>query len=987
MSLRNCCVSLLVGALSLAAASASIAEVIVDNGTAGFATNGGGWTNATAADDYGSNYTYRAVATGPNRYVTWTPNLPAAGIYTVYAWWPTNSNAYNNVRYTISYAGGSATIYKDQTLTPGQWVVLGTWSFSAGTAGYVRLNAQGSDNSKVVLADAVRFVSEPVTLTMAVSPAGTGTTSPAAGGSYTYMPGEVVNLTATPAPGYSFVQWTVSAGSNVASPTSASTTVTMDQSKTVTAVFEQITLTMAASPSAGGSTTPPVGSSPRSLNEVVNISATPAAGYRFVNWTVSAGSNVASPTSASTTVTMDRSKTVTAVFEQITLTMAVSPAGGGTTSPPVGTSPRSLNEVVNIVATPSEGYTFTGWQVSAGSNVADPAAASTTVTMDVAKTVTAVFTSPTPPEFRGFWVDVFHVGMQNAAQVDQMISLAVQGNYNAIVPEVLAYHDNQVGSHGAYWRSNIVPRSIYVTSSFDPLGYMVQQAHAHGLEVHCWLVAFRVSSVWPPAGNAFLAGHPEWLKVPLASMGTVAPVGSYYEFDPGSPGVQDYLASIVRELATDYEIDGIHWDYIRYTSRDSGYPADTSYTDSSLKRFQRIYNRTDVPSATGDAQWDDFRRRTVTEVVRRMTWEIPLITSNPRQPLRYSSAVVTWHPCSTNFHNTRPYYEVFSDWDDWQSKGYLDSPVLMAYFDEDGSYAQTYRDWVDNSVDLWRYGRQTIIGPGIYMNSFENSVIQMQYARDAGANGFCTYSYNVTNDAGATWTNWYSYVATNFFTSPTPVPSMPWRNPATSTEGILYGRVTRDGTPVDNATVQVGSLGAITTDAGGYYVVAKVPAAPGGTAYTVTASDATGSAEAPATVHVAEVQRLDIALGLPDADGDGWSDDVDNCVSTPNADQADADHDGVGDACDDCAGTIPGISVDADGCPPVFPGDYNRDGDVDSADFEVFQACTSGPGLPVLPECASRTLDADADIDQDDFGIFQRCLSGANIAANPNCAN
>ncbi|HRR87190.1 MAG TPA: family 10 glycosylhydrolase, partial [Phycisphaerae bacterium] len=715
--------------------------------------------------------------------------------------------------------------------------------------------------------------------------------------------------------------------------------------------------------------------------------------------------------------------------EPVSLTMAVSPAGAGTTTPAEGGPYGYLEgDVVSIAASPASGYRFSHWTVSAGSDVADPTSADTSVTMDVDKTVTAVF-AEIRPEFRGFWVDVFHVGMQNAAQIDQMISLAVQGNYNAIVPEVLAFHDNEVGSHGAYWKSDIVARSVYVTESFDPLAYMVQQAHASGLQVHCWLVAFRVSSKWPPPGNAFLAAHPEWLKVPLANMGTVAKVGSYYEFDPGSPDVQDYLASIVRELVTDYEIDGIHWDYIRYTNRDSGYPADTSYENSSLKRFQRIYNRTDVPSPTGDTQWDDFRRRTVTEVVRRMTWEIPLITSNPRQPVRYSSAVVTWHPCSTDFHNTRPYYEVFSDWEDWQSKAYLDSPVLMAYFDEDGSYAQTYRDWVDNSINLWRYNRQTIIGPGIYMNSFANSVVQMEYARAAGADGLCTYSYATTNDAGLTWTDWYPYVAENFFHYPVPVPPMPWKDPATATEGILYGRVTdgSTGLPVDDATVQVGALPSVQTDAGGYYIVTNITAGASGTYYSVTA----GKDGYPVVTHpsvqviAAGVRRDDLVLGgtppaitrhpapqnvcpggtatfTVSATGDMplsylWQKNQSDLsdgghysgVTTATLTVSSADADDAGDyRCVVSNGSGSATSEEAGlTLKPLVGADFDADCDVDADDYDAFEICASGPGVSVLAGCEGKDFDADNDVDQADFSVFQRCMSGENTAPDPACAN
>ena len=54
------------------------------------------------------------------------------------------------------------------------------------------------------------------------------------------------------------------------------------------------------------------------------------------------------------------------------------------------------------------------------------------------------------------------------------------------------------------------------------------------------------------------------------------------------------------------------------------------------------------------------------------------------------------------------------------------------------------------------------------------------------------------------------------------------------------------------------------------------------------------------------------------------------------------------------------------------PGDFDSDGDVDSADFDLFKACVSGPAIPYPPGCSSKDLDADGDADQSDFGIFQQ---------------
>ncbi|UCG16397.1 MAG: family 10 glycosylhydrolase [Phycisphaerales bacterium] len=532
----------------------------------------------------------------------------------------------------------------------------------------------------------------------------------------------------------------------------------------------------------------------------------------------------------------------------------------------------------------------------------------------------SVTPATTPSEFRGFWADVFHAGLQNAAQVDEMIAEAVAGNYNAIVPEVLAFHDNQYGSHGAYWKSDIVARSSYVTTSFDPLAYIVQRAHANGLEVHPWLVAFRVSSTWPPPGNATVAAHPEWLMVPRASMGSVATVGSYYTFDPGSPGVQDYLMSIVRELCEDYEIDGIHWDYIRYTDVDAGYPADLSYAHSTLRRFQAITGYPGTPP-TDYGPWNDFRRRTITEVVRRAMFEIPIV-ANPRQPLRHTAALVTWYPANVNFHLTRPYYESFSDWEYWQSMGYLDATIPMCYFDEN-SYPSTYRAWVDNSV-MWanNYNRHTYIGPGIYLNTFADSVTQIQYARAAGAHGICTYSYRSTNDAGQYWSNWYPYVATNVFTEAASVPTMPWRDPAAATAGAVFGRVTdgATGAPIDDATIEVNGFAMVQTDGNGCYLVANLSAGASGTIVPFSANYA-GYSEVhrPAVlVERAGFTEANFALGT-------W-----------------------------------------------LEGDYDVDGDVDLDDYDRFFECLTDPdGGPIGAGCDVFDFDTDADVDLRDFSVIQ----------------
>lgn len=69
------------------------------------------------------------------------------------------------------------------------------------------------------------------------------------------------------------------------------------------------------------------------------------------------------------------------------------------------------------------------------------------------------------------------------------------------------------------------------------------------------------------------------------------------------------------------------------------------------------------------------------------------------------------------------------------------------------------------------------------------------------------------------------------------------------------------------------------------------------------------------------------------------------------------------------------------------PGDYDGDGDVDTADFAVFEACWTGASTGSLaPQCRTADIDRDFDVDQCDFAFFQLCLTGPDVPGNPLCA-
>jgi hypothetical protein len=129
---------------------------------------------------------------------------------------------------------------------------------------------------------------------------------------------------------------------------------------------------------------------------VVNLVATPASGYAFVNWTGDVGP-IADIDAASTTITMNGNYSITANFVrtviQYDLTIS-STDGGSVTVPGEGTVSYDEGTVVNLEAVKASCcWRFVKWTGDVGT-VADVNAASTTITMNGDYTIVANFVGP-----------------------------------------------------------------------------------------------------------------------------------------------------------------------------------------------------------------------------------------------------------------------------------------------------------------------------------------------------------------------------------------------------------------------------------------------------------------------------------------------------------------------------------------------------------------------------------------------------------------
>ncbi|MBT3176492.1 MAG: hypothetical protein HOG03_13685 [Desulfobacula sp.] len=129
-------------------------SIIVDNKDSGF-TKSGTWKESSA-QNYGQEYNESSLYSSRGT-AKWTPSL-TAGSYKVYAWWGYAGSRTTQAQYTINHSGGTSTITKNHNIQTEafQWQLLGTYSFNAGTSGYVTVKNIGSTR-KYASADAIKF--------------------------------------------------------------------------------------------------------------------------------------------------------------------------------------------------------------------------------------------------------------------------------------------------------------------------------------------------------------------------------------------------------------------------------------------------------------------------------------------------------------------------------------------------------------------------------------------------------------------------------------------------------------------------------------------------------------------------------------------------------------------------------------------------------------------------------------------------------------
>lgn len=143
-----------------------------------------------------------------------------------------------------------------------------------------------------------------------------------------------------------------------------------------------------------------------------------------------------------------------------------------------------------------------------------------------------------------------------------------------------------------FYKSKLDEKSPYFNGSngFDPLAFAIKECHKRGMECHAWITTFPMEKIRMTKRGKILERKPDFYK----------PVKGYWFLDPGSSDTKVRLQLIVEELVANYDIDGIHFDYIRYPDDAEKFPDQATYKKYGQGKTKEQWRRDNINTLVSD---------------------------------------------------------------------------------------------------------------------------------------------------------------------------------------------------------------------------------------------------------------------------------------------------------------------------------------------------------------------------------------------------
>ncbi len=335
------------------------------------------------------------------------------------------------------------------------------------------------------------------------------------------------------------------------------------------------------------------------------------------------------------------------------------------------------------------------------------------------------------PEIRAIWLDrgtiVKAKNEQGLAQVFDRLS---QAGINTVFFET-------VNAGYTVYPSQVAPQQNPLTRNWDPLKSAVKLAHDRGMELHAWVWVFAagnqrhntllgIDSNYP---GPVLAAHPDWAG--YDRQGKMIPEGQNKPFfDPANPQLRQYLLNQYEEIVTNYNVDGLHLDYIRYPFQDHERNRSYGYGKAARSQFQQRYgiDPLKITPSQGDMwqKWTAFRTEQIDSFVAQVSQKM-----RQKKPDLIMSVAVFPLPEQERISKLQQHWEV------WAQRGDIDLIVPMTYALDTPTFSRLAQPWI-----VSRKLGSTLLVPGIRLLNLPTlgAFDQVQLIRDLQVGGYALFA-------------------------------------------------------------------------------------------------------------------------------------------------------------------------------------------------------------------------------------------------------
>ena len=322
---------------------------------------------------------------------------------------------------------------------------------------------------------------------------------------------------------------------------------------------------------------------------------------------------------------------------------------------------------------------------------------------------------PLRSEFRAFWChSAFGV---EGMEWDEAIKQLADNGFTAIFP-------NMLWGGVAFYNSKVLPVAPEVAERGDQIAKCLAACKKYGVQIHVWKVNWNTGHRVPAE---FIERMRHEGRLQANSKGKEEPW-----LCPSHPDNQKLEIAAMVEVVRDYDVDGIHFDYIRYPDGDHCFCA------GCRERFAKaagveIKNWPKDVLSTGPfrQQWLDWRRGNITAVVKGVSEQARAL----KPKIKISAAVFrSW---ATDRDG------VGQDWKLWCDKGWLDFVCPMDYTESD----RQFDTWIALQKD---WAGKVPVYPGIGVSSSgsrlgpDRTIGQINVTRRHDTHGFIIFNYGVS---------------------------------------------------------------------------------------------------------------------------------------------------------------------------------------------------------------------------------------------------